>query len=139
MIEAPRTTAVILFGPTDQAHRDTANELHKIEVPQDKRIKGIVYHYDYEYRTSDQTAPLEDVAIDGVGLFDYSCVQQLEGRILTILDAVFSDQQQRKAMKDLIRQALWDEYKLEKKTLEYSDYHINKPTIEGSSGVKLAK
>lgn len=32
----------------------------------------------------------------------------LEGKLLTIVDASFADTQQRKAVKDLVRQTLWD-------------------------------
>lgn len=32
----------------------------------------------------------------------------LEGKLLTIVDASFSDAQQRKAVKDLVRQRMWD-------------------------------
>lgn len=34
----------------------------------------------------------------------------LEGKILTIIDATFSDPQQRKAQKDVFRDILWDWY-----------------------------
>lgn len=35
-------------------------------------------------------------------------VGSLEGRILTVIDATFSDPQQRKAMKDVLRKTIWD-------------------------------
>lgn len=34
-------------------------------------------------------------------------IQNLEGKILTIVDASFVDREQRKAVKDLIRRAIW--------------------------------
>lgn len=40
-------------------------------------------------------------------LLGYGDIQTLEGRLLTIVDASFSDTQQRKAFKDLVRQAIW--------------------------------
>lgn len=33
----------------------------------------------------------------------------IEGRLLTIVDATFNDPQQRKAMKDLFREAIWSQ------------------------------
>lgn len=35
-------------------------------------------------------------------------VGNLEGQWLTIVDATFSDPQQRKAMKDIVRKMIWD-------------------------------
>jgi len=35
-------------------------------------------------------------------------ISLLEGRILTHIDATFSDAQQRKAQKDILRQMVWD-------------------------------
>ena len=35
-------------------------------------------------------------------------VSELEGKLLTHIDATFSDVQQRKAQKDIIRQMVWD-------------------------------
>jgi hypothetical protein len=34
-------------------------------------------------------------------------VSNLEGQILTIIDASFTDQEQRKAVKDLVKQTVW--------------------------------
>ena len=35
--------------------------------------------------------------------------KNLEGKILTIIDASISDHEQRKAMKDLVRKSIWEE------------------------------
>lgn len=40
-------------------------------------------------------------------LLGYGDVRTLEGRLLTIMDASFGDPSQRKAVKDLVRQAIW--------------------------------
>lgn len=40
-------------------------------------------------------------------LLSYQDIQNLEGRLLTIVDASFSDLAQRRAVKDLVRNALW--------------------------------
>lgn len=37
----------------------------------------------------------------------YQDIQHLEGKILTIVDASFTDREQRKAVKDLIRRSFW--------------------------------
>lgn len=34
-------------------------------------------------------------------------IRNLEGRILTIVDASLSDQQQKKAVKDIVKQTIW--------------------------------
>lgn len=48
----------------------------------------------------------------------YQDIQHLEGKILTIVDASFVDREQRKAVKDLIRRAIWFDWcsNLEAKT-----------------------
>lgn len=40
-------------------------------------------------------------------LLGYEDIQSLEGRLLTIMDASFTDREQRKAVKDLVRNAVW--------------------------------
>ena len=40
-------------------------------------------------------------------LVGYHDIRTLEGRLLTIVDAAFSDREQRKAFKDLVRAAIW--------------------------------
>lgn len=40
-------------------------------------------------------------------LVSYQDIQTLEGRLLTLVDASFPDREQRKAFKDLVRQAIW--------------------------------
>ena len=37
-----------------------------------------------------------------------SDVRQLEGKMLTIVEAALSDPEQRKAVKDIVRQEIWD-------------------------------
>jgi len=41
------------------------------------------------------------------GLVPYEALQNLEGKILTLIDATFTDKEQRKAMKDVFRRTLW--------------------------------
>jgi len=40
-------------------------------------------------------------------LLSYEDIRSLEGRLLTIMDASFTDREQRKAAKDLVRNAIW--------------------------------
>lgn len=40
-------------------------------------------------------------------LLGWEDLRNLEGKLLTILDASFSDPTQRKAVKDLVRQSIW--------------------------------
>jgi hypothetical protein len=41
------------------------------------------------------------------GMITYENLQNLEGKMLTIADAAFSDKEQRKAIKDIIRRTFW--------------------------------
>jgi predicted kinase len=40
-------------------------------------------------------------------LLGYDDIRTLEGKLLTIVDASFTDREQRKAVKDLVRQTIW--------------------------------
>lgn len=40
-------------------------------------------------------------------LLGYNDIQSLEGRLLTLADATFTDPQQRKAFKDILRRTIW--------------------------------
>lgn len=56
-----------------------------------------------------QQMVIEDFPIDSlVSVLEHSDLSQVEGRILTIIDASFTDRQQREAVKSLVRVALWD-------------------------------
>jgi hypothetical protein len=41
------------------------------------------------------------------GLLSYESLQNLEGKMLTIVDASFQDKDQRKAVKDIVRRTIW--------------------------------
>jgi hypothetical protein len=41
------------------------------------------------------------------GCVSYEALQNLEGKVLTLIDASISDKEQRKAMKDLFRNIYW--------------------------------
>ena len=65
-------------------------------------------------KTQNPVAPKEIVRIITVSEFS-----NLEGRLLTHADASFPDQQQREAVKDLVRQTLWNWF--DKKEVAYLD------------------
>jgi hypothetical protein len=50
------------------------------------------------------------------GLVKYDSLRNLEGKILTIIDASFQDKEQRKAVKDIFRRTFWFDW------VEYSIY-----------------
>jgi len=41
------------------------------------------------------------------GLVCYESLQNLEGKVLTLIDATFVDKEQRKAVKDIFRKTFW--------------------------------
>jgi len=57
-------------------------------------------------------------------LLGYEDIQTLEGRLLTLVDASFSDREQRKAFKDMIRREIWYNWV---KHLDTDDVHIGMP------------
>lgn len=57
----------------------------------------------------------------------YDDIRSLEGKLLTIADAAFNDQQQRKAFKDLVRHAIWFDWA---KHLDTDDPRIGLPSLK---------
>jgi hypothetical protein len=51
------------------------------------------------------------------GLVAYDELRNLEGKILTIVDASFTDKEQRKAVKDIVRRTFW---------FDWVEHHIYK-------------
>lgn len=41
------------------------------------------------------------------GMVSYEALRNLEGKMLTIIDASFQDKEQRKAVKDIMRRTIW--------------------------------
>ena len=41
------------------------------------------------------------------GLISYEAIQKLEGKLLTLVDATFTDKEQRKAQKTSVRRTIW--------------------------------
>jgi hypothetical protein len=76
-----------------------------LKVPDTHNIIGVVRTdfdpgKDGSVRTSDDTAPIVYTA----------GINHLVGKLLTLADAAFNDQEQRKAFKDLVIQTTWDWY-----------------------------
>lgn len=76
-----------------------------LEVPDTHDIMGIVRtdfdkESDGSFRASDQLTPA----------IRYERINDLVGKILTLVDATFTDKDQRKAMRDLFMQICWDWY-----------------------------
>jgi hypothetical protein len=59
-------------------------------------------------------------------LLGYDDIRNLDGRLLTIIDASFSDREQRRAVKNLVRNALWFDWV---PNLDTDDRHIGKPDL----------
>lgn len=77
----------------------------KIEVPDTYDIMGVIrtdfdVESDGSKRSSDELDPV----------IRFERINDLVGKLLTQVDAVFSDPKQRKAMKDLFRQIAWNWY-----------------------------
>jgi dGTP triphosphohydrolase len=69
---------------------------------------------EYSYHTQDEEVKVKNVTMSDKVTFDYSVVSQaiknLTGRILTIVDASYTDPVQRKAVKDLVRKEMIEEF-----------------------------
>lgn len=73
-----------------------------IEVSDNRAVKGVVLN---EFSPdSDGTRIVSSEILPAIGISD---MNNLTGRLMTIVDATFSDREQRKAMKDLFNQATW--------------------------------
>lgn len=57
-------------------------------------------------------------------LLGHDDIRTLEGKLLTIMDASFTDREQRKAAKDLVRNAIWFNWV---PYLDTDDKHVGKP------------
>ena len=76
--------------------RDTDKDEIKIETKEDG---GFIM----EYKNQDGT----EWGGNYYGLVSYEALQCLEGKILTLIDATFTDKEQRKAAKDIFRRTFW--------------------------------
>lgn len=82
-------------------------EAHSNEI--NLKDAAIVYEYvEEDKRASDSNKA--DHWHQTTTLFDTALVSKLEGKLLTYVDATYTDLEQRKAHKSLIRALLWDTY-----------------------------
>lgn len=59
-------------------------------------------------------------------LLGYDDIRNLEGKLLTIVDASFQDREQRRAFKSLVRRTIWFEWA---KYLDTDDVHVGMPNL----------
>ena len=59
-------------------------------------------------------------------LLGYEDIRNLEGKLLTVVDASFQDREQRRAVKSLVRRAIWFEWV---KYLDTDDVHVGMPNL----------
>lgn len=81
-----------------------------LRVPETYDIKGIVrtdFDEEWDERLKEKTRRVSD-AIDPV--VRYERINDLVGKLLTLVDAMFPDREQRKAAKDLFKKTAWDWY-----------------------------
>lgn len=77
----------------------------KLELPEKENIIGII-RTDFEPEKDGSVRASDDLC----PVIPYERVNDLVGKILTLVDATFSDKEQRKAMKDLFTQIPWSWY-----------------------------
>ena len=66
------------------------------------------------------------------GLVSYDMLRNLEGKMLTIVDATFSDKEQRKATKDIIRRTFWFDWVENSIYRGKDDGHVSMPVTDKS-------
>jgi hypothetical protein len=74
-----------------------------LEVPDTHSITGII-RTDFD----EDTDGSKRISDDLIPVVSYDRINYLVGKLLTVVDASFSDMEQRKAVKDLIKQIPWD-------------------------------
>lgn len=65
------------------------------------------------------------------GLVSYEALQNLEGKLLTLIDASFQDKEQRKAVKDMFRRMFWFDW------VEYNLYRGKEAGPVGMPSVNI--
>jgi hypothetical protein len=63
------------------------------------------------------------------GMVTYENMQNLEGKILTIIDASFQDTEQRKAVKDVFRRTFW---------FDWMEHYVYRGKCDYSVGMPIA-
>lgn len=77
----------------------------KIELPEDTKITGIV-RSDFEEAADGTKRDSDDIDL----VITWDNINNLVGQLLTLVDATFSDGEQRKAMKDIFMDRVWKWY-----------------------------
>lgn len=84
-----------------------------VSVPEDQRIVGII-RTDFDPASDGSVRASDD--LDPV--ISYERINDLVGKLLTMIDATFTDKEQRQAMKDLYKQIAWDWYQNQQQPLQ---------------------
>lgn len=77
----------------------------KLEVPDNQDIMGVVR---YDFNVEEDGSKRSNDALDPV--IRYERINNLVGRLLTQVESIFADKEQRDAAKDLFKQIAWDWY-----------------------------
>lgn len=83
-----------------------------LRVPESENVIGIIRT---DFDTADDGSSRASDNIDPI--VPYERINDLVGRLLTMIDATFTDKEQREAMKDLYKQIAWDWYGKQKEPL----------------------
>lgn len=91
-----------------------------LELPDSQNVMGII-------RTNFEVEPDGSKRVsDGLNpVVRYERINTLVGKLLTVMDATFTDLEQRKAMKDIVKQVAWDWYDNQNEEL-VSVWQVNK-------------
>lgn len=86
----------------------------ELKVPDTQQILGVI-RTEFDSDSDGTTRASDDI----VPLIPYERINDLVGKLLTMIDASVVDAEQRKAMKDIYRQIAWDWYDNQQQLLDY--------------------
>jgi hypothetical protein len=115
MEKSPYRNVVLLIGDHEPGpHRRSLScrDLITLEIPSDSVINGLTYGTE---KVEAGHIELHDTS----GIFDYDTLQELEGRLCGIVDALFGEKTQREAMKSLVKKEIWDMFHDRRRLFEY--------------------
>lgn len=94
------------FGSENRPYLDRGKVIElDLRVPETHSIIGVI-RTDFDKEKDGSKRASDDI----VPVIAFERVNNLVGRILTLVDLAFSDPEQRKAAKDLFKQVPWDWY-----------------------------
>jgi hypothetical protein len=114
--------------------RDVFSQAVTVQLPDgfdEVKLVGARVYGAYHERSIEPGYPASDGDINSA-ILDYKDVQNLVGKLLTYVDATYSDQEQRKAHKDIVRNAVYEwERTLRERAVQLVDF--NEPAKDGST------